>query len=216
MPSKKNMITAIQQMRKTGNTEEQIRQNLAELGVESDQIDQLLLLSQPNIQDVLQAEINESVHAQLENEKPKLMAELKQQMVQDEEALSSRIRQNVLAEQEKQADAFQQKISQKNAKLETDVAQALEISQRAREKVVLGEQRLNAMERGIIETPETPHKRFYKPFALILWILGIGLVFADVYYIFLNQQATLNSENALLVIAIAGIAAVLMYFSTLV
>jgi ribosome-binding ATPase YchF (GTP1/OBG family) len=214
--SEKNLLSAIQKMRKAGNTEDQIRSNLADLGVAPDQAEKLLLLSQPDVQNVLQSEINESVHAQLETEKPKILAQLRAEMQQDEGRISQEIGAAVVAQQQKEQRAFIQKVGLKTAKLEADVQQALDISQRAREKAVLEEQRLNAFQRGIIETPESGHKQHYKPLAIMLFVLGIGIALADVYYIFTNEAATLNSDNVLVIMGGAAIAAIFMYFSSVV
>ncbi len=216
MPTQENVLSIIKKMRKTGESEEKILQNLIELGIDEENAKKILLLSQGDIENTIQVEINESVKAQLAKEKKELMAELLQQLKADEKEALVELEKKIQTDKNAYEKQIENRIASEETRLGENVTKALEISQLAREKVVLQEQRLKTMEIGTYRDPTSERKHSSKPLAIGLWILGLAAAGATIYYIFQNQSQTFTGENFPIVIGMATFSVVIMYLSTLV
>ena len=217
MPTNQNIIEIIQQMIRSGESEEKILQNLADLGVNSDQAQKLLFISQSDIQDALQTEINESVSKQLEKERQKLYEQLRKQLAVDEEEAEKKIEAKILAAQAEYQQKMDMRMSANEAKVSQNVDKAIEISRLAREKSTVSEQRVKTIEEEHTTFEDPTFKpRGNKKLSQFLFLIGVGIAAAAIYYVTQHQKETLGGENIPIVIGLAGLAVIVMYVSSLV
>ncbi|MBS3061238.1 MAG: hypothetical protein J4215_01490 [Candidatus Diapherotrites archaeon] len=217
MTSDNNIIDIIRKMIKSGYTQEQIEQNLSELGVTAEKAQRLIMISQSDVQDAIQTEINQIVHDQMEKERQRLLVELKEEISRQETEAENRLEQKMRQEQAEYAKNQETKMANDEIQLSQGVNKALEISQLAREKAILQEQRINAIQAQGPRYSDVPreHHRGTRVLQILFFLAGVGVAAFTLYYIFANQDATFTGDNVYIVVGMAIFAVVIMYLSTL-
>ncbi len=200
-PLKAGIIEAIQEMVKSGESEENIIKSLQELGVKPDQAKRLLLLGEANTFALLQNEINKLVKRYVEEEKPRMALFIREEVKSIADKMTDKVEKRALnafkEDQrfiENQAAVFQARVNQ-------SVKNILQLNQETKKNIADLNRRLADTERLAWSLKErVAGSKAINTASTILVALEVGLVGATGYLAF-----TMGKEASVEVMVVAAV-----------
>ena len=203
-----SVIEIIQQMVKSGESEERIMATLRDLGVKPEQAKQLLLMGQTNAFALLRNEISTMVQNQMVGEKTKfgdfVQGEIEKKLVINREKIVQEI-----GEKYKEignAELFERKVMDRVARMDTENQKALKEAHDV-------ELQLSSIRTDLEEIKIRGIGARNKAVSLALLIFGIGIVFADIF-LFFSKFTIAPTVDALVITVVLALVGTAMLFAS--
>lgn len=218
MAEQTSILQAIQEMIAAGQNEQQILNNLRELGVKPESAQKLLILAQADVYTVLQSEINKSMEQKFQEKKPEIIHHLQDELQLAEETTGRNVQEKTLAELKEYQKYSENRWALFQSQTNENLRKALETADNVRDKVLLDEQRIHKLELdgpgGGGETQIVTHSKAN------LVLIGVGIVFAlATVFIFYSSSAGLSAittESLIIGVVLAMVTVAILFAATLV
>jgi len=190
-----SVIKIIQQMMRTGESEDAIVKALIEMGIEESQARRLITVAQADTLALLQAEIGKIAREQIENEIPALQTYIDRTFIQTKEELERKLKADMRADINELRDDVK-----KDVKLLHDVTENMD------EKIEKIEDKINDLRAEVKEIRMRRLGTKNEWVSLLLVLGGIAFNVSALYLFFTEfQNITMDSLILIIVIALTGI-----------
>ena len=190
-----SIIKIIQQMMRTGESEDAIVKALIEMGIEESQARRLITVAQADTLALLQAEIGKIAREQIENEIPALQTYIDRALIQTKEELERKLKTDMRADINDLRDDVK-----KDVKLLHDVTENID------EKIEKLNEKINDLRSEVKEIQMRRLGTKNEWVSLLLVLGGIAFNVSALYLFFTEfQNITMDSLILIIVIALTGI-----------
>ena len=198
----------------SGESEENIIKNLRELGVSPKQAKRLLLLGEANTFAVLQSEINKIVRNYVEEEKPRLVAFIREETKKAEQEMTGKVEKRALSAFREDQRFIENQATMFQARVNQSVKNIMQLNEQTKTSIADLAGRLANIER---DTWALKHKVFgstlIRGIRAALILLQVAVIGTSAYLLFTGSSGV-PAQTLVLAIVTGAALAVMVYLTS--